>query len=72
MCEDTRPCASEYKKVFQTFIEKRNIRWVPCEEKLNMTEKYLLLVDIQTRIPEDVQFSLNRFKLKGKSIFLCP
>lgn len=64
MCEHIPE--KEYKGLFQIFIGERNIRWVPHEENLNIEEKYLLLVDIQTRIPDDVECSLEEYKNKGK------
>ena len=63
MCEDTD--AREYKSFFETFIDV-DIHWVPHEDDLNLAEKYLLLVDIQSRIPDDVEFSLSHFKRQGK------
>lgn len=67
LCED---CNLDYKNAFEFFIEKelhRKIKWVNPKEELSFNRKYLLLCNIQTRIPEDVEFTLRYFGIKGNT-----
>lgn len=68
LCLDTKEV---YTRQFTDFMEKdlkRKISWVPHDGKEIFTEgKYLLLVDVRTRVPEDVEFTLNRYGHQGKS-----
>lgn len=60
-----------YMREFEDFMKlnlNSKISWIPHEEQVNLNEgKYLLLVDVRTRIPEDVEFTLNRYGHQGKS-----
>ena len=72
LCLDTNEV---YTRQFKDFMEKDlkiKISWVPHEEKLNFSEgKYLLLVDVRTRVPEDVESTLDHYKLQGKRCVSC-
>ena len=51
---------------------KCNIVWVPHRQNIVLgNEKYLLLVDVKTRIPEDAGFTLDKFEYQGKIIIVC-
>ena len=66
LCSDTQDV---YMRKFKDFMEKDlkiKISWVPLKEKVNFNEgKYLLLVDVRTRVPEDVEFTLNLYNPQG-------
>lgn len=56
-----------YKDAFKKFAPKKiglNIQWLSRQEK---SGKYLLLCNIITRIPEDVEWVLNQLDLNGKT-----
>lgn len=60
-----------YNKLFENFMKSLHckIRWVLPEEHINYSnQKYLLLVAVETRIPEDVQATLNYYKHQGKKL----
>lgn len=69
LCVDTD---AEYIKQFEKFImtdyECKIISSSPIEENLN--EKFLLLVNIHYRIPEEVDTALKHFNLLGKVFLL--
>ena len=72
MCGDIN---ADYTKCFEYFIMRefgRRIEWVTSWENSCKTaeDKYLLLFDVKTRIPEDYQFTLQKIGFEGKtSIF---
>lgn len=59
-----------YTRHFERFMKTNlnsKISWIPHDEKENLNEgKYLLLIDVKTRVPEDVESTLNRYKHQGK------
>lgn len=72
LCVDTN---EPYNKRFESFMKQKslhcNITWVPLEEHINFSnQKYLLLVAVKTRIPEDVEATLNYYKHQGKKLIV--
>ena len=68
MCEDI---SADYAKCFDQLVKKElncNVEWLTpgLNRKNIIKDKHLLLVDIQTRIPEDCQHTLNELKITGK------
>ena len=67
MCEDT---GADYAKSFEKLVNKElncNVEWLTNGiNPENITQdKHLLLVDVQTRLPEDCQHILNELKITG-------
>lgn len=65
MCTDTD---AEFAKCFESFIEREipcNIEWIPHGTILTEENKYLLLVEVKSRIPEDSQLVLSNFQTNG-------
>lgn len=57
-----------YKNAFKFFAENNmnlEVIWVNCWE---YGSRFLLLFDVVSRIPEDVQYVLHKLKIDGKSI----
>ena len=70
LCVDTN---APYNKQFESFMKQNSLRckisWVQPEDHVNFeNQKFLLLIAVKTRIPEDVEASLNYYNLQGKKI----
>lgn len=63
LCADK---TANYKDAFKTFAHKKldlNIQWCNSQEECG---KYLLLCNVITRIPEDIDWVLKELDLDGK------
>lgn len=65
LCADGR---AYYKYIFEKFVKRKlniNILWLDRQEQ---SGRYIMLCDVLTRIPEDIQWALNRLDLGGNSM----
>lgn len=54
-----------YKNVFEKFAKKKlnlNVQWLNRQEQ---SGKYLMVFNVLTRIPEDIQWVLSKLDLEG-------
>lgn len=63
--------SEDYRKAFISFIKKNftlNVEWVirPPQNK-----KYLVLCDVVSRIPEDIEWVFESLDLKGNTTLLA-
>lgn len=61
LCADGTAC---YKYIFEKFLKKKlniNTLWLDRQEQ---SGKYIMLCNVLTRIPEDIQWVLNRLNLE--------
>lgn len=67
LCADNK---ADYVDHFKAFIKRkfnRNVDVLDHGKKLDFTkEMYLLVANVRTRIPEDVQMILNFYNQQGK------
>lgn len=60
--------SEDYIKAFECFMKKYlalNVEWVTRPPQ---NEKYLVLCDVVSRIPEDIEWVFENLDLKGKNI----
>ena len=65
---DTAETGVGYKTCFERFIRLNlgyTIKWIGKKSELNPKEKFLLLLEVKTRIPEDLQSALEKLDLRG-------
>lgn len=68
MCEDIH---ADYAESFKNFFEEelnRSIKWIThgINSEDVFKDKYILLINVQGRIPENIQDTLTNFKIQGK------
>lgn len=66
MCTDG---TAEHKNAFKSFVENElqcKVRWVSTD--LQLGSKYLLLCNVTSRIPGDLDFFLKELSIKGKTL----
>lgn len=73
LCADSDDTEDDvaYKKCFERFIRQDlsyTIKWISKKSELNAKERFLFLLDVKTRIPEDFQRALERLDLTGKTL----
>ena len=59
-----------YKTCFERFLMQflsGTIKWIGKKSEFNTKEKFLMLLDVKTRRPEDFQRALNKLELTGKT-----
>lgn len=68
MCENPT-CIDDYQHHFESFMQTKlgsNIYWVPHGRNINFAnQKYLLLIDVKTRIPEEIADTLDCYTNQG-------
>lgn len=60
---------ADYKNAFKCFAEKEmkcKVKWVTKQTK---SDRYLLLCNVESRIPDDVRKVLQQLGLEGKKSF---
>lgn len=66
MCTDG---TAEHKNAFKSFAENElqcKVIWVSTKRDLQLGSKYLLLCNVTSRIPDDLDFFLTELGIKGK------
>lgn len=59
---------AEHKNAFKSFVENElqcKVIWVSTKTDLQLGSKYLLLCNVTSRIPDDLDFFLKELSIKG-------
>lgn len=71
LCEDTNELYNEHFEKFMKTKLSHTISWIPPEENISFAnEKYILLVNVRTRVPDEVEHTLNYYKQQGKILLV--
>lgn len=68
MCTDG---TAEHKNAFKSFVENElqcKVIWVSTKTDLQLGSKYLLLCNVTSRIPDDLDFFLKELSIKGNCL----
>lgn len=60
---------AEYKNAFQSFAKNElqwEVKWVSSNTEMKLGSKYLLLFNVVTRIPDDLDSCLKDLRIEGK------
>lgn len=60
---------AEHKNAFQSFAENTlrcKVKWVTNEKEIKLGSKFLLLCNVTSRIPDDLEDVLKDLRIEGK------
>lgn len=60
---------AEHKNAFQSFVENKlrcKVKWVTNKKEIKLGSKFLLLCNVTSRIPDDLEDVLKDLRIEGK------